>query len=159
MQWLSNLIKEYCNLRIESQLSLWFKVSNYKNRVFVRREVGEKTMNDLAIKDITSSTNALKLVESRVKVLSNNELNDGITSLKIHISLVSERKDFLIIYASFLAISVLFFKLAELDYLIYISLLAAFLVVSERSRVSSREYALNELLTFLERISDKRKVI
>lgn len=143
---------------MESQLSLWFKVSNYKKRIFVRREVGEETMNELAVNDINSSIKSLKLVESRVKTLSNNDLDDGIASLKTHISLINERKDFLIIYASFLAISVLFFKLSELDYLIYISIFAAFLVISERSRVSSRESALNELLTFLERISDKRKV-
>jgi hypothetical protein len=150
MNWLKDIIEEYCKNRSFSQRELLLTGKNYLKRIFSDENKRLKAFQELTNKDIDDSIKAKKEIEEKLSNKSAEEIELGCLSLKLHISKLKERTSILFIIGAMLALMVLALKIILEAVFIVAVILVAYFVLIERSILVSRIHSLEELLEYLE---------
>lgn len=112
----------------------------------------------LADEDIRVSPKANALVTASTEGLNNTSLQEGIDALTLHISTLSTKAAYLLIYAGLLSTAIRVLKRCDrMDAAVVLIAVAAPLLARERTLLSGRAKVLEERLHLLEQVKTQRK--
>lgn len=157
MYWIENLIMDFCNTREVSFHSKFHTVGNFFSRTFTFGKLKARIYNDLASTDICVSKQLQKLVEKSCESVSNGDLRKGMLALKLHVSTMDSRNDYLLMFATLLAALAVAFRFLGWEVVsLSIVFIGIGMVAIERSRIIERKHQLEELFVYLEYIEEIR---
>ncbi len=157
MNWATNLIKEYCQLRDQHKSTVINTTKNYVYRVLRNKKSREQSYYEMAVDEFKFAEKALQLVRSNTDRQKLSDIKLAVSFIEKHISGLEERDKFIIIYSLFIGILVTVYKLLGEDALIVALVLGSSPLIVERIHSNSRTHALKELKQFLEVEVEKRE--
>lgn len=152
----NQILREYLELRTKKMKKSWLSSKNAIARLLPSDKKSKAAYEDLACSDIESMCIDIFPWVQTIKEkyeLSHNDLNDLLTSLKIHTSRLYSRSSYLsvgvVIFGAFFLISNVLPKFFKLGIVFIIAIFSIF-ILYERLSILERRSSIEELIQILE---------
>lgn len=157
--WLKKIIREYLELRNQNNSKVWTNSKNLRSRIFSFPKKSNNAFQSLIHSDVDFSYSIEVWFENKINEhkVSLGDIKKAKRALSYHLSKTNERISFLITFASFFTILLIFMKFNIINFKPYDSFFVAlmgFLMVIlpliERTEHMKRKHALEEIDLYLD---------
>jgi hypothetical protein len=157
--WLKKIIREYLELRSQNNSKVWTNSTNFSSRLFSFSKKSNNAFQSLIHSDVDFSYNMEVWFENKINEhkISLDDIKKAKRALSYHLSKTNERILFLITFASFFTILLIFMKFNIINFKpfdsLFVALMGFILVILpliERTEHIKRKHALEEISLYLD---------